>query len=109
MILNYVFQMMWHLVRSSWILHVSCNKRRVAPIAALLSSVLHSSVFSEENMHVAENAPGPLKWVCGLSLICGCANYLQDVYDCCLSCSLLKMFLRKVKKVLVQFVLQHYT
>ncbi|GJQ94846.1 tubby-like F-box protein 8 [Tanacetum coccineum] len=33
--------MMWHLVRSSWLLHVSCNKRRVAPIAALLSSVLH--------------------------------------------------------------------
>ncbi|KAL4602312.1 hypothetical protein ACB092_10G044100 [Castanea dentata] len=55
-------QMMWHLVRASWILHVSCNKRRVAPIAALLSSILHSSVFSDESMHVAENAPGPLKW-----------------------------------------------
>ena len=79
-----MIQMMWHLVRASWILHVSCNKRRVAPIAALLSSILHSSVFSDENMHVAENAPGPLKWVCGLSLplICGCANYLQDFYDC---------------------------
>ena len=63
-----MIQMMWHLVRASWILHVSCNKRRVAPIAALLSSILHSSVFSDENMHVAENAPGPLKWVCGLSL-----------------------------------------
>ncbi|KAM4085526.1 hypothetical protein ACJW30_10G034600 [Castanea mollissima] len=55
-------QMMWHLVHASWILHVSCNKRRVAPIAALLSSILHSSVFSDESMHVAENAPGPLKW-----------------------------------------------
>ena len=63
-----MIQMMWHLVRASWILHVSCNKRRVAPIAALLSSILHSSVFSDENMHVAKNAPGPLKWVCGLSL-----------------------------------------
>lgn len=63
-----MFQMMWHLVRSSWILHVSCNKRRVAPIAALLSSVLHSSVFGDENMHVTNKAPGPLKWVCGLSL-----------------------------------------
>ena len=79
-----MIQMMWHLVRASWILHVSCKKRRVAPIAALLSSILHSSVFSDENMHVAENAPGPLKWVCGLSLslICGCANYLQDFYNC---------------------------
>ncbi|KAL5815078.1 hypothetical protein ACOSQ3_025873 [Xanthoceras sorbifolium] len=55
-------QMMWHLVRSSWILHVSCNKRRVAPIAALLSSVLHSSVFGDEGMHVMGNTPGPLKW-----------------------------------------------
>lgn len=55
-------QMMWHLVRSSWILHVSCNKRRVAPIAALLSAVLHSSVFNDEGMHVTDNGPGPLKW-----------------------------------------------
>ncbi|KAF7828486.1 putative methyltransferase TARBP1 [Senna tora] len=55
-------QMMWHLVHSSWILHVSCNKRRVASIAALLSSVLHPSVFSEESMHETDNAPGPLKW-----------------------------------------------
>nr|XP_043612363.1 uncharacterized protein LOC122584195 isoform X2 [Erigeron canadensis] len=55
-------QMMWHLVRSSWLLHVSCNKRRVAPIAALLSSVLHDSVFGNMNMHESENAPGPLKW-----------------------------------------------
>ncbi|KAJ0104679.1 hypothetical protein Patl1_18356 [Pistacia atlantica] len=55
-------QMMWRLVRSSWILHVNCKKRRVAPIAALLSSVLHSSVFCDEGMHVKENSPGPLKW-----------------------------------------------
>ncbi|KAL6974785.1 tRNA (guanosine(18)-2'-O)-methyltransferase, partial [Sarracenia purpurea var. burkii] len=55
-------QMMWHLVRSSWILHVSCKKRRVAPIAALLSSVLHYSVFNKEWMHVTDDAPGPLKW-----------------------------------------------
>jgi tRNA guanosine-2'-O-methyltransferase len=67
-ILNYMIQMMWHLVRSSWILHVSCKKRRVAPIAALLSSVLHCSVFGDEKMHVANSEPGPLKWVCGLSL-----------------------------------------
>lgn len=78
-ILNYMFQMMWHLVRSSWILHVSCNKRRVAPIAALLSSILHSSVFGDENMHGTNKVPGPLKWVCGLSLslslclfVCAC-------------------------------------
>ncbi|KAG9154332.1 hypothetical protein Leryth_000767 [Lithospermum erythrorhizon] len=56
-------QMMWRLVRSSWVLHASCNKRRVAPIAALLSSVLHHSVFSNESMHEYENEPGPLKWL----------------------------------------------
>ncbi|KAK6251036.1 hypothetical protein SCA6_005041 [Theobroma cacao] len=56
------FQMIWHLVRSSWILHVSCNKRRVAPIAALLSSVLHPSLFSDGDMHETDNEPGPLKW-----------------------------------------------
>ncbi|KAF8379188.1 hypothetical protein HHK36_028617 [Tetracentron sinense] len=40
-----------------------CNKRRVASIAALLSSVLHSSVFSDERMHkTIDNAQGPLKW-----------------------------------------------
>ncbi|KAI8530133.1 hypothetical protein RHMOL_Rhmol11G0032100 [Rhododendron molle] len=55
-------QMMWHLVRSSWIMHVSCNKRRVAPIAALLSCVLHYSVFDKECMHETNNSPGPLKW-----------------------------------------------
>ena len=62
-------QMMWNLVHSSWILHISCNKRRVAPIAALLSAVLHHSVFSEEGMHeIDNNAAGPLKWVCDYSL-----------------------------------------
>ncbi|KAL2573578.1 hypothetical protein AAZV13_17G136200 [Glycine max] len=55
-------QMMWNLVHSSWILHISCNKRRVASIAALLSSVLHPLVFNDENMHQTDNAPGPLKW-----------------------------------------------
>ncbi|MCD7466610.1 hypothetical protein HAX54_003457 [Datura stramonium] len=54
--------MMWKLVRSSWILHVSCKKRRIAPIAALMSSVIHYSVFGNEKMHEYENAPGPLKW-----------------------------------------------
>ncbi|KAL2233036.1 UNVERIFIED_CONTAM: hypothetical protein Sindi_1483600, partial [Sesamum indicum] len=54
--------MMWLLVHSSWILHVSCNKRRVAPIAALLSSVLHYSVFGDGHMHEFDNGPGPLKW-----------------------------------------------
>ncbi|GAB4834643.1 hypothetical protein Ancab_032906 [Ancistrocladus abbreviatus] len=55
-------EMMSRLVHSSWILHISCNKRRVAPIAALLSSVLHSSVFRDKDMHLAHNGPGPLKW-----------------------------------------------
>ncbi|KAK7262184.1 hypothetical protein RJT34_29746 [Clitoria ternatea] len=55
-------QMMWNLVHSSWILHISCNKRRVASIAALLSSVLHPLVFNDESMHQTNDAPGPLKW-----------------------------------------------
>ncbi|XWS49177.1 hypothetical protein CRYUN_Cryun13aG0141400 [Craigia yunnanensis] len=55
-------QMIWRLVRSSWILHASCNKRRVAHIAALLSSVLHPSLFSDVDMHDTDNEPGPLKW-----------------------------------------------
>ncbi|XP_052209740.1 uncharacterized protein LOC127813058 isoform X2 [Diospyros lotus] len=55
-------QMMWHLVRSSWVLNVSSNKRRVGPIAALLSSVLHYSVFNKEFLHETDNGPGPLKW-----------------------------------------------
>ncbi|KAL1200621.1 hypothetical protein V5N11_019810 [Cardamine amara subsp. amara] len=55
-------QTMWQLVKSCWILHISCKKRRVAPIAALLSAVLHSSLFSNEDMHIAEDGHGPLKW-----------------------------------------------
>ncbi|KAL7150015.1 hypothetical protein ABFS83_05G079800 [Erythranthe nasuta] len=55
-------EMMWLLVRSSWILHINCNKRRVAPIAALLSSLLHYSVFGQGHMHESNNVPGPLKW-----------------------------------------------
>lgn len=67
---HYLMQIIWRLVRSSWILHASCNKRRVAHIAALLSSVLHPSLFSDEDMHDIDNEPGPLKWVRGLSLLC---------------------------------------
>ncbi|XP_068650315.1 uncharacterized protein [Aristolochia californica] len=56
-------EMMLRLVQSSWILHVSCNKRRVAPIAALLSSILHFSLFSYPSMHErTDGQPGPLKW-----------------------------------------------
>lgn len=60
---------MEQLVHSSWILHVSCSKRRVAPIAALLSSVVHYSVFGDERMHgPIDNAEGPLKWVSDTSV-----------------------------------------
>ncbi|CAN1333845.1 Probable methyltransferase TARBP1 [Linum perenne] len=55
-------QMMWPLVRSSWVLLVNWNKRRVASIAAVLSSVLHASLFADEAMHMTDNVPGPLKW-----------------------------------------------
>ncbi|XLR31011.1 hypothetical protein S83_058911, partial [Arachis hypogaea] len=51
-----------NLVCSSWILHISCNKRRISSIAALLSSVLHPVFFNDEIMHQIGNAPGPLKW-----------------------------------------------
>uniref|UniRef100_A0A7N0VHV0 tRNA (guanosine(18)-2'-O)-methyltransferase TARBP1 n=1 Tax=Kalanchoe fedtschenkoi TaxID=63787 RepID=A0A7N0VHV0_KALFE len=56
-------KMVWQLVRSSWILHVSCKKRRVAPIAALLSSVLHTNLFKDIDMHVMGGEEGPLKWI----------------------------------------------
>ncbi|XP_047325070.1 uncharacterized protein LOC124928866 [Impatiens glandulifera] len=55
-------QIVWRLVQSSWILHANSSKRRVAPIAALLSSVLHYSLFPNENMHESNSEPGPLKW-----------------------------------------------
>uniref|UniRef100_A0ACD5TSZ9 Uncharacterized protein n=1 Tax=Avena sativa TaxID=4498 RepID=A0ACD5TSZ9_AVESA len=54
---------MMQLVKSSWILHLSCNKRRIAPIAALLSAILHPSIFPNLELHQAnEKGPGPLKW-----------------------------------------------
>lgn len=64
-------QMMWDLVNPCWILHASCTKRRVAPIAALLSSVLHSSVFNDVNMHQSDGTSGPLKWFIGKILDVG--------------------------------------
>lgn len=60
----YLPQMMMQLVKSSWALHLSCNKRRVAPIAALLSAILHPATFPNLEMHQTnEKGPGPLKWV----------------------------------------------
>nr|ABF93471.1 RNA methyltransferase, TrmH family protein, expressed [Oryza sativa Japonica Group] len=57
------YEMMMQFVKSSWILHLSCNKRRVAPIAALLSAVLHPAIFPNLEMHQEnEKGPGPLKW-----------------------------------------------
>ncbi|KAL6648997.1 hypothetical protein ACP70R_013221 [Stipagrostis hirtigluma subsp. patula] len=57
------YEMMMQLARSSWILHLSCNKRRVAPIAALLSAILHPAIFPNLEMHQTnEKGPGPLKW-----------------------------------------------
>ncbi|RWW12315.1 hypothetical protein GW17_00024028 [Ensete ventricosum] len=56
-------EMILQLAHSSWILHINCNKRRVAPIAALISAVLHESLFSDLSMHeMDDNKPGPLKW-----------------------------------------------
>ncbi|CAM0871313.1 unnamed protein product [Alopecurus aequalis] len=57
------YEMMMQLVKSSWVLHLSCNKRRVAPIAALLSAILHPSIFPNLEMHQSnDKGPGPLKW-----------------------------------------------
>ncbi|XP_078155872.1 tRNA/rRNA methyltransferase (SpoU) family protein [Carex rostrata] len=56
-------EMVMQLVKSSWILHESCNKRRVAPIAALLSAVIHRDIFSDLEMHESSRGEkGPLKW-----------------------------------------------
>ncbi|MCL7028571.1 hypothetical protein MKW94_000347 [Papaver nudicaule] len=55
-------EMMSKLMRSSWIFHVSCKKRRVAHIASLLSSVVHPSIFGDEAMHEnSDDIQGPLK------------------------------------------------
>lgn len=103
--------MMWLLVYSSWILHVSCNKRRVAPIAALLSSVLHYSVFGDERMHEFDNAAGPLKWVCGslhpLISIIYLVSFAKFTYSILTLNSLLRKSLRKAQKALEPFVLLH--
>ncbi|CAL4928552.1 unnamed protein product [Urochloa decumbens] len=57
------YETMMQLAKSSWILHLSCNKRRVAPIAALLSAILHPAMFCNLEMHQTnEKGPGPLKW-----------------------------------------------
>lgn len=57
------YEMVMQLVKSSWVLHLSCNKRRVAPIAALLSAILHPAIFPNLEMHQTnEKGPGPLKW-----------------------------------------------
>ncbi|KAK9132748.1 hypothetical protein Scep_012276 [Stephania cephalantha] len=56
-------QMMNKLVHSSWILYVNCTKRRISSLAALLSSVVHCSMFGDERMHQSVNdVEGPLKW-----------------------------------------------
>ncbi|KAG9452528.1 hypothetical protein H6P81_005432 [Aristolochia fimbriata] len=60
---NISVETMLNLVQASWILHVNCNKRRVAPIAALLSSILHFCLFNDPDMHErTDGQPGPLKW-----------------------------------------------
>lgn len=56
-------EIMWSLVQSAWTACSDCNKRRVAPIAALLSAIFHPSIFSDIYMHDGgSNRPGPLKW-----------------------------------------------
>ncbi|XP_078440236.1 tRNA/rRNA methyltransferase (SpoU) family protein [Wolffia australiana] len=55
--------MIKNLLESAWILYLSCNKRRIAPIAALLSSLLHPLLFSDLAMHeMSCGNPGPVKW-----------------------------------------------
>ncbi|CAN6302668.1 unnamed protein product, partial [Urochloa humidicola] len=57
------YETMMQLAKSSWILHLSCNKRRVGSIAALLSAILHPAMFCNLEMHhTNEKGPGPLKW-----------------------------------------------
>jgi hypothetical protein len=54
---------MWELVSSAQAAMANSNKRKVAPIAAFLSSILHPSIFLDVEMHEVQN-DGPLKWVC---------------------------------------------
>lgn len=57
-------EIMWSLVQSTWTACSDCNKRRVAPIAALLSAIFHPSIFGDIYMHdVGNNTQGPLKWL----------------------------------------------
>jgi tRNA guanosine-2'-O-methyltransferase len=39
------------------------NRRKVAPIAAFLSSILHPSIFLDVEMHEVDGNDGPLKWL----------------------------------------------
>ncbi|XP_057858897.1 uncharacterized protein LOC131067769 isoform X3 [Cryptomeria japonica] len=56
-------KIMWSLGHSAWSAISDFNKRRVAPIAAVLSAIFHPSVFNDFTMHEAgSNKEGPLKW-----------------------------------------------
>ncbi|KAH8973917.1 hypothetical protein BDL97_01G073400 [Sphagnum fallax] len=56
-------QVMWELVSSAWAAMANSNKRKVAPIAAFLSSILHPSIFLDVEMHEVNGNDGPLKWL----------------------------------------------
>jgi hypothetical protein len=55
---------MWELVSSAWAAMANSNKRKLVPIAAFLSSILHPSIFLDVEMHEVNGNDGPLKWVC---------------------------------------------
>jgi len=52
---------MWELVSSAWAVMGSSNKRKVVPIAAFLSSVLHPSIFLDVEMHEVHGNDGPFE------------------------------------------------
>lgn len=64
------FQVMEKVVKSGWSAMVDNNKRKVAPIAAFLSTMVHPSVFPISQMHQKDDgSQGPLKWVKPLIVI----------------------------------------
>lgn len=61
-------EVMRTIVTAGWSAMVDANKRRVAPIAAFLSTVMHPVMFGDPEMHtnsqeVGEEEEGPLKWM----------------------------------------------
>jgi hypothetical protein len=52
---------MWELVSSAWAAMANSDTRKVMPIVAFLSSVLHPSIFLDVEMHEVHGNDGPFE------------------------------------------------